>query len=356
MQGEPVRSPDDADALAAAGVHVRLVQGAYLEPAGAHPYSEATDVAYLRLAFRLAAAGATWSMATHDGRLREAVLLALGPVPVEQLLGVRPDVLEQLRERRPDPRLRPLRPRLVPLLATPRRRIPRHLTLPVTSPCARREASAVIGPGVVGGSGSTRSTIRYALGCGPRSPARPTVGPDQRPPALSLPAGRHLDRGFDAARDRTRLLMGGQRSVRGVPLVGGHVDTGVAHVDAFDDQDLAVELDLPTRVSHQTGGIYSPGLEGTGERPGESTGGGTNYVVESGCVVAELPRRITVVLGHGTVRPVVDRLGLRRQVGPPYWAALALDANLRDVRHVAHRCLRSRHWTTCVPPGLPGCQ
>jgi proline dehydrogenase len=65
-----------------------------------HPYGEATDIAYLRLAFRLAGQGAPWSMATHDGRLREALLLALGPVPVEHLLGVRPDVLSDLRSRR----------------------------------------------------------------------------------------------------------------------------------------------------------------------------------------------------------------------------------------------------------------
>jgi len=37
-------------------------------------------------------------VATHDGRLREA-LLALGPVPVEQLLGVRPGALHQLHAR-----------------------------------------------------------------------------------------------------------------------------------------------------------------------------------------------------------------------------------------------------------------
>ena len=41
-------------------------------------------MAYLRLAFRLAEADANWSMATHDGRLREALLLALGPLPIEQ--------------------------------------------------------------------------------------------------------------------------------------------------------------------------------------------------------------------------------------------------------------------------------
>ncbi len=99
VQANLLRSPEDADALTAAGVHVRLVKGAYLESAGTHPYGEATDIACLQLAFRLAATGSPWSLATHDGRLREAILLALGPVPVEQLLGVRPEVLPQLRER-----------------------------------------------------------------------------------------------------------------------------------------------------------------------------------------------------------------------------------------------------------------
>jgi len=99
VQAKLLRSEDDVDTLAAAGVHVRLVKGAYLEPTGTHPYGEPTDVAYLRLGFHLQAAGAAWSMATHDGRLREALLLALGPVPIEQLLGVRPETLHQLNAR-----------------------------------------------------------------------------------------------------------------------------------------------------------------------------------------------------------------------------------------------------------------
>ncbi|TFV52348.1 proline dehydrogenase family protein [Blastococcus sp. TF02A_35] len=99
VQANLVRSPADADALAAAGVHVRLVKGAYVEASGVHAYGEPTDVAYLRLAFRLAEQRAAWSMATHDGRLREALLLAVGPVTVEQLLGVRPETLGDLRER-----------------------------------------------------------------------------------------------------------------------------------------------------------------------------------------------------------------------------------------------------------------
>ncbi len=93
------RSPDDLERLVAAGVHVRLVKGAYVERSGAHPYGEQTDVAYLRLAARLAGSGADWSAATHDVRLREAVHLACGPVPVEQLLGVRPEELDALHAR-----------------------------------------------------------------------------------------------------------------------------------------------------------------------------------------------------------------------------------------------------------------
>lgn len=94
-----LRSPADVDTLVDAGVHIRLVKGASMESAAAHPYGEPTDVAFLRLSFSLAQRGADWSMATHDARLREAVLLARGSVPVEQLLGVRPEVLHELRAR-----------------------------------------------------------------------------------------------------------------------------------------------------------------------------------------------------------------------------------------------------------------
>ena len=99
VQANLVRSPADADTLADAGVHVRLVKGAYVEGTGAHRYGEPTDVAFLRLGHRLAERGAAWSMATHDGRVREALLLAHGSVPVEQLLGVRPEALDELHGR-----------------------------------------------------------------------------------------------------------------------------------------------------------------------------------------------------------------------------------------------------------------
>jgi proline dehydrogenase len=99
LQANLIRSGADLDALVHAGVHVRLVKGAYLETQGALSYGEPTDVAFLKLAARLAEHGGPWSAATHDGRLREALLLAPGPVTIEQLLGVRPDVLHDLASR-----------------------------------------------------------------------------------------------------------------------------------------------------------------------------------------------------------------------------------------------------------------
>ena len=56
LQANLPRSPADADRLAAAGVPVRLVKGAYVEP-GALPYGAPTDDAYAALARRLHAAG-----------------------------------------------------------------------------------------------------------------------------------------------------------------------------------------------------------------------------------------------------------------------------------------------------------
>lgn len=91
------RTPEDLEALIAAGVHVRLVKGAYVERADqALAHGEPTDIAFLHLAHRLAEAGAPYAVATHDGVLREALLAAHGPIFVEQLYGVRPDLVDEL--------------------------------------------------------------------------------------------------------------------------------------------------------------------------------------------------------------------------------------------------------------------
>jgi proline dehydrogenase len=91
LQANLRRSPADADRLAAAGVPVRLVKGAYVEsPADAVPWGEPTDAAYAGLARRLHEAGADVALATHDRALRDPLLAELPTTRCELLLGVRP--------------------------------------------------------------------------------------------------------------------------------------------------------------------------------------------------------------------------------------------------------------------------
>jgi proline dehydrogenase len=90
IQANLVRSQADAHELAAAGVPIRLVKGAYVEgPGVSRPWGEATDLAYIELAHELHANGAEIALATHDAVLREALLRALPAAGVEMLLGVR---------------------------------------------------------------------------------------------------------------------------------------------------------------------------------------------------------------------------------------------------------------------------
>ncbi len=100
IQANLRRSRSDADALAQAGVPIRLVKGAYLEdPQLARPPGEATDLAFLELAHELHAGGAELALATHDPVLREALLRSLPGVGVEMLLGVRGADAAEVRAR-----------------------------------------------------------------------------------------------------------------------------------------------------------------------------------------------------------------------------------------------------------------
>jgi proline dehydrogenase len=98
LQANLHRSAGDWPALVEAGVAIRLVKGAYVESAAAHRYGEETDLAFLRLARELHAAGARLAVATHDPLLREA-LVHLDGVSVEMLLGVRSGDVRDLVER-----------------------------------------------------------------------------------------------------------------------------------------------------------------------------------------------------------------------------------------------------------------
>jgi proline dehydrogenase len=91
LQANLKRSPGDADRLAAAGVPVRLVKGAYPEPpAVAHAWGRETDAAFADLARRLHAAGADVALATHDRPLRDRLLAELPDARCETLLGIDP--------------------------------------------------------------------------------------------------------------------------------------------------------------------------------------------------------------------------------------------------------------------------
>jgi proline dehydrogenase len=91
LQANLRRSPGDAERLAAAGVPVRLVKGAYPEPPDvAHAWGSATDEAFADLARRLRAAGADVALATHDVALRDELLAEMPDARCETLLGIDP--------------------------------------------------------------------------------------------------------------------------------------------------------------------------------------------------------------------------------------------------------------------------
>jgi len=122
--------------------------------------------------------------------------------------------------------------------------------------------------------------------------------------------------------------MEAEDSVDRSALILAHVNTAIGDVDPFDHQHLGVELDLTTCMTHQTGGIDPPSRERPGERPGESTGGSPDDVIESGRVRRELALRDAVMLGHRPVHAVHDRVALPRKVSLPHRAFTALDHHL----------------------------
>jgi proline dehydrogenase len=90
LQANLRRSPRDAERLAAAGISVRLVKGAYVE-SGALPWGPPTDDAYAALAHQLTSAGADVALATHDAPLRARLLGELPNARCELLLGILAD-------------------------------------------------------------------------------------------------------------------------------------------------------------------------------------------------------------------------------------------------------------------------
>jgi proline dehydrogenase len=97
IQANLKRRPEDIERLAAAGVPVRLVKGAYAEDAAvAHPWGARTDTAFVTLAERLVELGAEHALATQDPVILERLLGHPKPATIEFLLGVHRDPARHL--------------------------------------------------------------------------------------------------------------------------------------------------------------------------------------------------------------------------------------------------------------------
>ena len=98
LQSYLYRTPDDLESLLPLTPNLRLVKGAYLEPANlAYPRKTDVDRAYIALAERMLTAGGFTAIATHDERIIDHVIAftqrhGIGPDRFEfqMLFGVRP--------------------------------------------------------------------------------------------------------------------------------------------------------------------------------------------------------------------------------------------------------------------------
>jgi len=106
IQAYLYRSPADLERLLAAGIRIRLVKGAYMEPpAIAYPRKADVDAAYQRLLERLLADAGYHAIATHDERMIRAAVAearrvgkALDRYEFQMIYGVRRDLQERLRQ------------------------------------------------------------------------------------------------------------------------------------------------------------------------------------------------------------------------------------------------------------------
>jgi proline dehydrogenase len=107
LQSYLYRTPEDLDALLPLEPNLRLVKGAYLEPAGiAYPQKEDVDAAYRRLLETALDGGAYLAVATHDEALIEHAIrftdargIARDRFEFQMLYGVRPQLQRDLAAR-----------------------------------------------------------------------------------------------------------------------------------------------------------------------------------------------------------------------------------------------------------------
>jgi hypothetical protein len=95
---------------------------------------------------------------------------------------------------------------------------------------------------------------------------------------------------------------------------GGEV---IGDVDAADDQDIVLELDLARDLGGEAAvaGVDLARLQRASEGAGQSAAGGGHHVVESGRVGLDDLGVDLVVGGHRAVHAEDHGSGLRRQIG-----------------------------------------
>jgi proline dehydrogenase len=104
LQAYLYRAPSDLERLLPRTPNIRIVKGAYLEPASiAHPEKKEVDAAYVSLVERALRGGAFVAVATHDERIIRHVLafarregIARDRFQLQMLYGVRPALQRQL--------------------------------------------------------------------------------------------------------------------------------------------------------------------------------------------------------------------------------------------------------------------
>ena len=113
----------------------------------------------------------------------------------------------------------------------------------------------------------------------------------------------------------------------------------VAHVDAFDEQNAVLCLDLANRLDLIALGIDLDltRLQRAGEGARQSTASSGHNVVQRRGVGRVLLRPDAVVLGHLGVHAEHDRRLLGGQKGKTLRATKPLNSHARDVIHLAHK-------------------
>jgi hypothetical protein len=169
------------------------------------------------------------------------------------------------------------------------------------------------------------------------------------PPSRGRSRGDDVDLGrdgngtLDALGDRAALRVEAMHAVDDGWVHARLYPQPVADMDALDDENLALELDLAFGIGAETtvsGGDVAR-LERAPERADQSTGRGGDDVVEGGGVWRRVARGHPVVFGDLTVDAERYLLLLCGQRRVPERALDPFDADPRAVDHLAHGRLPS---------------